>query len=186
MANLIDKDYFIGEVNIPDTSKPEVLERLTFFITKYEEELLRNLLGNALYLAFKSGTDGKQDVDIEQKWKDLRDGVDYVDYSSFAKYWIGLRNTTKKQSIIANYVYYWWHRDKASQTTAMGEVQQKSESGDNASPAVKMCRAQNEMVDWAKDLLHFLDSKQSVYPEWLKVNRYEWYKFFKPVNVLGI
>ncbi len=183
MANLIDKDYFVGEINIPDTDKENVVERLNFFITKYEEEVLRNVLGNALYLAFKAGIEA---TEPEQKWKDLRDGKDYTDNSDNAQCWIGLCNSTKKQSLIANYVYYQWLRDKVSTTTAVGEVQQKSESGEKVSPAVKMCRAWNEMVQWANDLFHFLDSKQADYPQWLKADRYRMYIFFQPINQFGI
>lgn len=185
MANLIDKDYFVGEINIPDTDKTGVAERLDFFITKYEEDLLRKLLGNALYKAFKDGIAVAEDQ-IEQKWKDVRDGKDFTDYAERAQYWIGLKSATKKQSPIANYVYYWWLRDRVSQSTAVGEVQSKSESGEKVSPATKMCRAWNEMVKWAKDLFLFLDSNQDVYTDWIKINRCEWKAFFQPINPFNI
>ena len=49
---LIDTSYFVGELNIPNTDSPAILERLTWFINKYEVEILRDVLGTDLYRAF--------------------------------------------------------------------------------------------------------------------------------------
>jgi hypothetical protein len=180
---LITKDYFIGELNIPDTDKDEVLERVNLFIAKYEEDLLRKLLGNALYLSYKTAM---LTANPDQKWKDIRDGKDYTDLSGCSRYWMGLRKQATKQSLIANYVYYWFSRDRVTASTAFGEVMMKAEGGDKVSPATKQARAWNEMVNWAHDLFHFLSANQDAYPDWLKINRYEWCQIFQHINALNI
>jgi len=159
----IDKTYFVGEINIPSTGNASVLERLNFFIAKYEEELLRALLGDGLYVAFK---DGIAIADPDQKWKDLRDGKDYQDTTGRAMRFLGLYRNDIKQSLIANYVYYWWMRDKASITTHVGEADAKTDGADKVNPGQKMCRAWNEMVQWNRSLVMFLDINQETYPEW--------------------
>jgi hypothetical protein len=49
---LIDTSYFVGELNIPNTDSPAVVEKLTWFINKYEVDILRDILGVDLYRAF--------------------------------------------------------------------------------------------------------------------------------------
>jgi hypothetical protein len=183
---LIDQTYFVGELNIPDAPKAEVLERLSFLIAKYEEELLRASLGNDLYLAFITGTVGKLEADIDQKWKNLRDGKDYTDLTGRSANWIGLRKGSTKQSMIANYVYYFWLRDRASRTSAVGETRGLSKTEENVSPGTKMARAWNEMVRWISDLVKFLDANRVDYPEWTKVDRSKISRMFKAINVMGI
>lgn len=182
---LIDSSYFVGEVNIPNTGNANVSERLTFFITKYEEELLRAVLGNALYAAFRAGIAVAEDA-IDQKWKDLRDGKDYNDAGQISRYWIGLRKASTKQSLIANYTYYWWLRDKSSQTTEVGETDTNTDGAKKVSPGVKMARAWNEMVGWVGDLICFLDNNRDAYPEWLKADRNKIRREFRQINIMGI
>jgi len=79
-----------------------------------------------------------------------------------------------KESMIANYVYYWHRRDNASRTTAMGpEVISSSENSDNVSPSPKMVRAWNEMVDWIEEMNHYLEVKSALYPD-RRPSDYDW------------
>jgi hypothetical protein len=180
---LIDASYFVGELNIPDTSNQDTLERLNFFIAKYEEELLRCVLGHGLYAAYKAGI---QPADADQKWKDIRDGKDYTGQDGRAFYWMGLTKDSTKQSLIACYVYYWWMRDKASHTASIGETRANADGGERVSPGIKMARAWNEMARWAFDLFHFLNTNESSYPEWTNQDRAAIYKQFKSINVLNV
>lgn len=162
---LIDETYFVGETNIIDTSNQSVAERLTLFISKYEEELLRALLGDTLYDEYITGTSAPfTEETIEQKWKDLRDGKTFTDQAGNDYRWMGFRKASSKQSIIANYVYYWFMRDKATLTTAVGEVEAKTDGSNKASGNTKMVRAWNEMVEWNRILIIFLDVNNETYP----------------------
>lgn len=163
---LIDKTYFVGEINIPETSNASVLERLNFLIAKYEDQLLRDLLGNALYAAYTTGI--VVTPTPESKWTDLRDGKAYT-YASVDQYWPGFRKASTKQSLIANYVYYYWMKDKASHTTAIGEVKDNTDGGQRVNPIYKQIRAYNEMVDQVRELVKFLNSNTSIYTEWNRV-----------------
>lgn len=157
---LIDHTYFIGEINLPNTTKADVQERLNFFINKYEEKLLIELLGYDLYKQYKTGLTAQEP---ESKWLDIRDGAEYTNSAGIMFKWDGLRNEETKKSMIANYVYYWWMRNEVSQTSAVGEVITTTENAVRTSPSVKMSRAWNEMVESSWRLIRFLDAKTTVY-----------------------
>lgn len=89
---------------------------------------------------------------------------------------------TDKQSLIANYVYYWYLRKEASQTLALGEVLTVSENSVQNGPAAKMVRAWNEMVSIIYELVCFLNSSRSTYPDWKPRQRAEVFCNFKPIT----
>src|SRR5574341_413931 len=274
---LIDRSYFIGELNIPNTNRTEIQERLDWFIEKHEQQLLRDLFGYPLYKAFKAGLQG---APVDQKWTDLLQGVEYTNQSGILDTWRGLvslpldlinamdasgritiivgrgqqydpvpdtntvllppsligkdfiveqravgdlrsdewsiinGNTLKlssgqfaindtyfyksatlalntvtgsaKQSLIANYVYYQWQQDQVTQTVGLGEAATKAENAVMVSPANKMINAWNEMVEWIKEMVCFLDSNLSDYPEWQDQNRCPIWKKFWNNNQFGI
>lgn len=72
---------------------------------------------------------------------------------------------TKKSSLIANYVYWHWMADQATVTTGTGEKVPAAANGVDASPARKMVRAWNQMVDWNNELIEYLLSNATDYPE---------------------
>lgn len=73
--SLIDSTYFIGTINIPNVADTAIGERLTWFINKYEPELLRDVLGYELYKSFIAGL---QAVTVDQIWLDLLYGSDFI------------------------------------------------------------------------------------------------------------
>jgi hypothetical protein len=82
---LTDYTFFVGELNIPNIDKPEVLEELNRFIVKYEDELLTALLGYEMYKLFKAGLTADP---IEQLWVDLLTGAEFT-YSNRLSKWKG-------------------------------------------------------------------------------------------------
>lgn len=92
---LIDRSYFIGELNIPNTHTVAVGTLLDWFIEKYEEKFLTEVLGYELYKAFKAGL---LEDPIPQKWTDLIDGVEYTNLQSKVTFWRGL--VTQPPSIL--------------------------------------------------------------------------------------
>jgi hypothetical protein len=155
--SLIDETYFIGELNIPNTDRPAVSEALTNMISIREKELLTDLLGYDMYKLFLASP-------TDPRWADLKNGKEYTVNGRLHK-WEGLieENT---QSLIANYVYYWWIRNEVSKTSGIGEVRPVSENAVNASPADKMVKAWNQMSDKIRRLFHFLYNNADTYPEW--------------------
>lgn len=182
---LIDKTYFVGEINIPDTGSPAVEERLNFFIAKYEPEFLKISLGYSLYGAYVNGIAVLPTPDVI--WTDLRDGKEYIVGETTYKY-RGLRDATAKLSPIANYVYYWWRRDDVKAKPDDAQDAQVYYNQRNQS----MSRAWNEMGDWVQELTHFLNNNTLVYPEWQIVNIYTAYynnsitDLMRPINNMNL
>jgi hypothetical protein len=181
---LIDKTYFVGELNIPDTSNAAVVERLDFFIAKYEEQLLRSLLGDALYEAYKAGIEVTPTP--ATKWTDLQDGKTYQNTDGKTFRWMGFKKSDTKQSMIANYVFYWWLRDKASTTTAVGEVALNTDGGVRISPAVRMSQSWNEMAGMVNSLLLFLTVNKETYTEWDPAHYWCVKEEYAPINSLNL
>jgi hypothetical protein len=92
---LIDRTYFIGELNVPNTDQVSVGELLDWFIEKYETEFLSKVLGYELYKALKAGLIVPV---VDQKWTDLIEGVEYTNLSGRLTFWKGL--VTQPPSII--------------------------------------------------------------------------------------
>lgn len=90
------------------------------------------------------------------------------------------------ESCIANFVYYWYYRSLASQSTGIGEVQTNAENAINISPRHKMISAWNEMHRWVREFVEFMQATQdrspNTYPEWTQRNRYDALKTFGFIN----
>ena len=162
--NLIDSTYFIGEINIAQADQIEVRDNLDIFITKYQKRFLTLLLGETLYVEFMAGL--KLDP-IPAKWEALRDKL--VDAET-------------KESPIANYVYYWYIRDVTVQTVGVGQVKSKAENATIVSPAGKMVRAWNEMVQWNWLSVQYLRDNLDLYPDWSETIYWSWYRSYCHYN----
>jgi hypothetical protein len=273
---LIDRTYFVGELNIPNSTNMVIGSQVDLFIEKYEEKFLSDALGYTLYKAMKAGLDA---TPVEQKWTDLIEGVEYTDINSKTMFWKGLvsqppsvlnaldsindisiivgrgqqydpvsatnsvtipaslvgkdfriyqravgqllpteysvvGNTltlvsgqfavndvyiyksatlaintstgTSKQSLIANYVYYWYMRNNNTQSASTGETKGKHENADWASVALKMKKAWNEMSQWVCELVYFLNAKRDDYTEWADQDVWCMLKKFRPINEFNI
>lgn len=84
---LIDRTYFVGELNIPNTHQAAIGSAVDLFIEQYEEKLLTEVLGYTLYKALKAGL---QVVPVAQKWTDMIEGVEYTDLATKIRFWKGL------------------------------------------------------------------------------------------------
>jgi hypothetical protein len=178
---LIDSSYFVGDINIPDTGNPAVLERLDFFIAKYEAEFLEALLGYTLWQAYVAGIAVTPTPDA--KWTDLRDGKEYTVSDIGFKY-TGLRNATLKQSPIAQYVYYWWMRNDIKAKPDDAEARREYYEARNRS----MVTAWNDMAQWVRSAIHYLDNYADTYTGW-QTSRpypYELWNISRPINSMNL
>lgn len=273
---LIDRTYFVGELNIPNTSQSAIGSQVDFFIEKYEEKFLNEVLGYTLHKALKVGLDV---VPVAQRWTDLIEGVEYTDTNNQVRFWKGLvtkppsilnaldavntisvqvgaggtydpvaasnsttipaalvgkdftieqrgvgqllsseysivGNTltltsgvfaindiyfyksatlaintstgTAKESLIANYVYYWYMRNNHTQTASTGETKGKHENADWSSMATKLTRAWNEMSQWICELIDYLDAKKDDYTQWSDHDVWRMRRKFGPINEFNI
>jgi len=90
------------------------------------------------------------------------------------------------ESCIANYVYFRYKQNYATQTTDFGEVVTLSENSRNASPRKKMASAWNAMHYWVKEFCEFMEATQNayptIYPEWTLPDEHYALKYFGFMN----
>lgn len=92
---------------------------------------------------------------------------------------------TGKTSMLANYIYYYWMRDAATQSMGIGQVAASTENGTVVSPADKMCKAWNEMVDDVHEMWQFLSVNATDYPDWDGIDS-KMSRFFQKINPFGL
>jgi len=176
--SLIDKTYFVKDINIPDSTYSD----LTAYIATNEKAILIKLLGYEIWKL----VDAYNAVTSPQRILDLVEGVEY-DVDGYTIKWNGLKNTDLI-SLIAYYVYYLWLKDNTTFTTKSGELKSIGENAEIANPTVKMVNAWNKLRDlygysgqdsYEPSAYNFLLENEADYPEWL----------FSPIestNVFGI
>lgn len=148
---IIDSSYFQSkETFIPNviaqpnmqSNTPSEATQLQMEIDSREYELLVSFLGaeqtNELLDQFE--TNGTFKSTALQKWKDLVDGVDN---------WRGLRFTigTKKISLIAYYVFYYYLGESYSTFNTTGVQVSESKNANTISPIQKQVNAWNSFVE---------------------------------------
>jgi hypothetical protein len=176
--SLTTSAYYVNDVNIPDGT----YSGLAASITRYEPEILRQLLGYdlaKLVLAYNVNTSS-------QIIKDIVEGKDYTEGSNTI-HWNGLLNT-EKVSILSYYVYINHIRDNAVTFQAVGAVGSKAEGGVTVTTGVLMQKAGYRLRElagyqgqdpYAPSLYNFMAKHESSYPTWL-------WNEFKPFNTFGI
>lgn len=179
--SFIDASYFVGELNIPNTDQPEVVEAVVFFINKYEPIFLQKLFGYPLFKAFSAAV-----PPTDQRFLDILNGKEYTDFQGRLQKWKGLLIPDLKESCIANYVYCKHKRNNATQSTGIGEVVTVAENSRNASPRKKAASAWNEMHEWVKQFCAFMEATQvadpTIYPEWTLADEHHALKIFGFMN----
>jgi hypothetical protein len=175
MAYLIDKSFFVGELNIVNPEDAKVTERINWFIAKYEPECLRKLLGYELAKLLKSET--------STRMTNLKDGTEYTDTYGRLKEWTGLVNG--KTSLIANYVYYKFERDKSTVSTAKNTQVSKGENAIIVSSGEKQLKAWNDLCQKAYELTEFL-YYSNLYPEFTYIDFIDVRRYFQRQNLFGI
>lgn len=166
MANLINSEYFVHDINLPVGQFSDLVS----YITRYEKDILQSLLGYELYQLVKNSTA------TEGRIYDLINGKEYtIEYKGRDQLikWNGLVNTDKV-SLIAYYVYCQYLRGKASFQTTSGAVVPGNESGTAANQSFDMFEAWNAMRELygyegqssiIPSAYNFLKENESDYPE---------------------
>jgi hypothetical protein len=146
MIHLISSDDFVNELLIPGVVNPNSgdCELLCYIIDKYEPLYLTNVLGYEFYKTMMDTISADPD-NVPQEYIDLIDGADYVPiypYNSCdtLRHWEGLRQ------YCAQYCYYWFYRNEATQTANMGEFIPTSSAGAIVSHGRKMMDAYNRSM----------------------------------------
>lgn len=152
---IIDTTYFlVKEVFIPNavaqpsigSNTPAAIIQLQQEIDEKENELLLSCLGyeQTKELLNQFEINGAWKVSALQKWKDLVDGAEFD-----GKKWNGLRYTigTKKISLIAFYVFFYYLKEDYSTYSTTGIQVAKSENAVSQLPNEKQASAWNKFVN---------------------------------------
>jgi len=187
----IDKSYFIGERDIPNTISAEVTSHVNDLIGIRESECLIKAMGYDLFTAFIQAIKDETD---EQRMIDILIGKDFVGTDGMKKRWNGLvslkvattslavviegttyhvnvtghKIATTLISPIADYVYYHWLKHNNTIATSMGEQKGETQNATGAYPRYRLSRVNNEMVKRFCLLKEFLQVNYSVYPEFVQ------------------
>jgi len=143
--SLIDTSYFIGDILIPNTDKPQVQEDIEQAIDQYEKEILQNLLGYTLWKDFSA----EQDAPVQTRWIDLINGVEFsfeLHGNTIDTKWNGLVNDDKI-SFIAYYVYYKYLERNITKRTGIGNVKGKAENATVQNDVRKMVSAWQKFLE---------------------------------------
>ncbi len=143
MANLTDHTYFKGDINLPASVLEGNYEVINAYISQYEPEVLKMLLGYDLYKALKVQIDAET---YSAPWKAFIEGAEYTVDTDYKVKWNGLVNSEKK-SFIAYYVFYQYMRDTVTSTSGVGEVLNSAENATRIAAIDKMSYAYNRFVD---------------------------------------
>jgi hypothetical protein len=138
------EDFNINPYRLPNL---DANEDFASYVDQEEQSVLKKILGRTLYDAFIAAcfteADGvftaKDDADIDQRWKDLRDGVDYR-YNNKTYHWDGMFKTLKP------YIYAKWTIITTDSHSGAGIVIPIAENADVISPAQRIVRGWNEFA----------------------------------------
>lgn len=137
---LIDERYFtypetyIAGIETKSDGKPagpapKIISDIQAYIAKYEPKFLRMLLG----------------AEVADRLKDHPELLPM------------LAQPDKGTSVIAKYVYFYYSRDHMTFNTVAGEKLKNTENSTRTSPAHRLVRVWNDMVDECWHIIHSVD-----------------------------
>jgi hypothetical protein len=181
MINLVDASFFVADRTVAQLSQAAVRTELELYIKRYQYDYLVRVMGLNLYKLFETGyaIDPKPQI-----WVDLVSGAEYVQGGKTC-IWQGLANQEFKTSPIADYVYYWYQRDKVTAVVGSGTILPNAENGEAVVNRGRMVSAWNAAREGAKACEAFLESNPTAYPDYRGVS-YSNRHYFSPVNLLNL
>jgi len=150
---LINKSYFdkgnryLANINEPDPNNRTVND-IDWTIEFCENDIYLSVFGFEMSRDFKSFLlpNGGYKEDTPQNYLDLINGKSY-DKNGKKYHWLGLIRESPRSSLLADYVYYVFKNNNATQTTEYGEVIVDYKVGNNVSNTPKMVEAWNSFVN---------------------------------------
>lgn len=161
---IISQTYFVGELLIPggtgnSPAHESCADDLDWFLTRYEKLFLSTLLGDSFAATFLENN-----------------GSSFSELKGF------IYRVETLESPVAAYVYYFYWRNKATETTQMGEVRPISENAELHSGADKLANAWNMMVDLSREIWDHLIENEADYPLFDETREFP----FEKINTFNI
>lgn len=158
-----DYTYYVRDINVPvnvnDSSTDAEKQRdgnyvrLNDSINRYENDVLKSLLGYALWKEFTDAYAASilevDAVALPTKWSNFLNGAEFsfeLNGQTISTKWNGLINSDKI-SLIANYVYFYHRLYSQTSNSGIGETKAKGENSVIADGSYKMVSAWNKMVN---------------------------------------
>ncbi len=159
------EDFVIPPLDVPNLN--QVGDTFVDFIDETEEEVLRTLLGDALYTEFKLDFDTNGYDYLEERFRDLWDGVNYS-YNGMPYVYKGLK------AILKPYVKSQWLEKTFKSYNGAGITTPKAENGQVENPAFDIVTLNNRANRIAGDECRLCDTlygflyvnKDADYPNW--------------------
>jgi len=175
MIRLIENNDFDGKVYKIFSGSENATEYLNEIIDKYQEKILKQILGNIEYYNLTQDiTDGALTT---QKWIDFVKGTDYIVNDIHYNY-KGI------EPVLIDFIYYYWQRHTVSILAENGELSLNNKNSKKVIPVSKMNEAYNNAIDkiQSNDLY-----EPTVY-HYLKNHDFDnWYfTEFEKLNLFGI
>lgn len=168
----ISQSYFVGELFVPNiTSKSGSVSELTefqTFIGLKEVDYLESFFGYEMAKIIIDAYDASvavSPVALPSRIADIITGAEFTNIWGDLDKWKGLTRADLT-SPIADYVYYYWNKKNASQTTGAGEIINQVENSTVISKGEKVEYVWNKGVKQNLILADFMRSNASTYPEY--------------------
>ena len=169
--HLVTADDFTGEIYIADVTNPNsgACQTLCEIIDKYEPLYMQKVWGYPLYNEVVTAINLDPN-NVDQKYIDLVDGVDYTNSQGILTHYEGIRVGIRR------YIYYWYGRTEFSQTAGLGvQVIPNYENGAVTSHATKMSTMYNQSMVYAQQSQIYLNEHSTDFPNWESFYGYGYY-----------
>src|ERR1700722_9823945 len=104
--SLIDASYFVADLNIPNTDNAGVLERVNWYINKYEPDVLLKMMGYPLFKAFAASLAAVAPATPDPRFINLLYGIEYTNQAGRPKMWKGIIKTSNPVfTMLGGFVY---------------------------------------------------------------------------------
>lgn len=175
---LTDITYFEQRlIVVPNLNREEIEGQLNDYINLHEPDYREKTLGYQLNKEFQAGL---EEVTIDEKWANLRDGAEYLDSCGKTQKWKGFNNSLK-ESPIAYYIYFNLVREDNNPLSSTGVIFTNNENSSRITPLFKTVDAYNYMVRYNRKLAEFIEANEDIYTSYDPSD-----KMIKSINYFGI
>jgi len=161
MSNIVTTSQFTGKYSISAGIK---ITQLTDLLNKVEERILRELMGNAMYVDFIADLSGG--VPVSPEFVTIFNPLLLDNPRTFENYSNGMRDMVK------GFVWYDWNNDTESSPSTQGQKKVSSSNSKNIpNNSFQMNRMYNESIGTYKAIQDYIKQNLDIYPDFKGVSK---------------